>query len=219
MDATILTRQKIGFPTKAEFLKNHAIYTRNALKIAGHEIMERWETKYMKKLASIACKNCGKVLEVGFGMGISSHFIQLDKKIKEHIIIEAHPEVCNYARKMFKHEVQKNKIKLINGFWENVTPKMKASSLDGILFDTYPLKEKEIHKNHFSFFKEAHRLLKKGGILTYYSDESKEFSKEHITKLIDAGFSKILFKSCEVEPPKGCMYWRRKTIIAPMIIK
>ncbi|HLD04373.1 MAG TPA: hypothetical protein VJG90_01515, partial [Candidatus Nanoarchaeia archaeon] len=92
-------------------------------------------------------------------------------------------------------------------------------TIDGILFDTYPLSEKEIHKNHFFFFKEAHRLLKKGGILTYYSDEARRFSKEHIQKLKEVGFRKIQWETCKVKPPKGSMYWRKRTILVPVIIK
>ena len=120
---------------------------------------------------------------------------------------------------MFSKELKARKMKLIKGFWQKTTKKFKKESFDGILFDTYPLKEKEIHKNHFSFFKEAYRLLKKGGILTYYSDESKKFSKIHIKKLKQAGFSKIKWSRCIVNPPKDSMYWRRKTILAPIIIK
>ncbi|MCR4327553.1 MAG: methyltransferase [Nanoarchaeota archaeon] len=225
MKKTVSIRKKLGFPTKAQFLKEHAIYTRESLDIAGHEIMQRWETNYMKKLASIACANGGKVLELGFGMGISAHFIQKYKysqstpKIKSHVVIEAHPEVCKYARKMFSKEIKVGQLKLLQGYWQDVTKELKKESFDGILFDTYPLTEKEIHKNHFYFFKEAYRLLKKGGVLTYYSDESKRFSKEHLQKLREAGFKNIEWESCKVNPPKESMYWRRKTILAPKIIK
>ncbi|MEK6963865.1 MAG: class I SAM-dependent methyltransferase [Nanoarchaeota archaeon] len=225
MDATISIRKRLGFPTKAQFLKKHALFTRNSLYIAGHEIMQRWETNYMKKLASIACKNGGTVLEVGFGLGISAHFIQQYKyalrtpKIRRHLVIEAHPEVCKYAKKMFVKEVQAGQMKIIRGYWQKMTKQIKSGTVDGILFDTYPLSEKEIHKNHFFFFKEAHRLLKKGGVLTYYSDEARRFSKEHIQKLKEAGFRKICWESCKVNPPRRSMYWRRHTILAPLIIK
>lgn len=225
MDETISIRKRIGFPTKVQFLRKHALFTRDSLCIAGHEIMQRWETNYMKKLASIACKNGGIVLEVGFGLGISAHFIQQYKyssktpKLRKHIIIEAHPGVCRYAKKMFEKEMRSGQLKLVKGFWQKATKKIRAGSVDGILFDTYPLSEKEIHKNHFFFFKEAHRLLKKGGILTYYSDEAKRFSYAHIQKLKEAGFKKIHWESCKIKPPKESMYWRKRTILAPVIIK
>jgi len=225
VDKTISIRKRLGFPSKAEFLKEHALYTRDSLDIAGHEIMQRWETNYMKRLAAIACRNGGSVLELGFGMGISAHFIEKHKHcksqpcVKKHIIIEAHPEVCKYAKKMFEGEMKAGQIELISGYWQDATKKMKAGSFDGILFDTYPLTEEEIHRNHFYFFKEAHRLLKKHGILTYYSDESKKFSKEHIKKLREAGFSSIDWEKTRVKPPKASMYWRKNTILAPVITK
>ncbi len=223
MDQTISIRKRLGFPTKAEFLRKHALYTRCSLDIAGHEIMQRWETNYMKMLAAIACKNGGDVLEVGFGMGISAHFIEKyrysRRRLKSHTIIEPHPEVLKYAKKMFSRESREGRIKFVKGYWQAVTKRMKAGKFNGILFDTYPLSEKEIHKNHFLFFKEARRLLRKGGMLTYYSDEAKIFSAEHLKKLKEAGFRKIQWKACKVNPPRGSMYWRKHTILAPIITK
>ncbi|MAG02781.1 hypothetical protein CMI42_05570 [Candidatus Pacearchaeota archaeon] len=71
MDKTVSIRNDIGFTSKKRFLKKHANYKKSSLKINSHEIMQSWESNYMKKLASISCKNGGRVLEVGFGMGIA----------------------------------------------------------------------------------------------------------------------------------------------------
>jgi len=64
-------------------------------------------------------------------------------------------------------------------------------------------------------------LLKPGGIFTYYSDEAKKFSKQHLEKLQEAGFTleNINYEVCEVNPPKNCEYWTEKTMIAPIIRK
>ncbi|MEI8270862.1 MAG: hypothetical protein WCG45_05865, partial [bacterium] len=79
----------------------------------------------------------------------------------------------------------------------------------------------EIHKNHFEFFNSAFEKLKKGGVLTYYSDEINDFSPEHLERLLNAGFKKenINKKIVNVEPPEDCQYWKDKTILAPIIIK
>ena len=218
MDTT-KTRKNIGFPKKEDWCKFTAIFTKNSLIIAGHSVMESWETNYMKMLASIVTKNGGNILEVGFGLGIATHFIRQYHTVKNHVIVEFHPDIIKNCKKIYSSEIKSGKIKLLKGFWEGIVQKLTDETFDGILFDTYPLSEEQIHKNHFWFFKEAHRLLKKNGVLTYYSDESKNFSKEHITKLKEVGFRKIDFKICKVHPPKNCMYWDKKTILAPIIIK
>lgn len=218
---TIETRKNIGFPRqKKDWTKNHAIYNKHTLKIAGHPVMEDWELNYMKRLAAIATSNKGNVLEVGFGMGLSAKAIQ-SHSIKSHFVIECHPEVMAKCIKMFPKELGENKLHLLSGFWEEVTPQLKSESFDGILFDTYPLKEEEVHSNHFWFFKEAYRLLKPGGVLTYYSDEAKDFSDKHLKKLHEAGFKSknIKFDVCKVNPPKHCEYWQDKTMIVPIIRK
>ncbi|MCK5476533.1 MAG: methyltransferase domain-containing protein [Candidatus Aenigmarchaeota archaeon] len=173
----------------------------------------------METLTNILTKNGGDILEVGFGLGIATNFIRQHKNIRNHTIIEFHPDVIKNCKKIYSKEINSGKIKLLEGFWENIVPNLSDESVDGILFDTYPLSEKQIHKNHFWFFKEAYRLLIKKGILTYYSDESKSFSEEHIEKLHKAGFIKIDSKICNVNPPKNCMYWSKRTILAPIIIK
>ena len=92
-------------------------------------------------------------------------------------------------------------------------------SLDGILFDTYPLSEDEIHTNHFKFFSTAFKKLKIGGIFTYYSDEITDFSAEHRRLLLESGFSNIGNKVVEVQPPVDCQYWKSYSIVAPIVTK
>lgn len=216
-NTTFASRINIGFSKKQEDWKYApAVFTNHQLEIQGHPVMESWEHPYMEELAQTAAANNGRVLEVGFGMGISADYIH-QHNIEEHVVIEGNYQVFQKLLKF--HSTSNRKVTPLFGLWQEVVPELDSESFDGILFDTYPLTEEEIHSNHFSFFNDAYRLLKKGGVLTYYSDEISEYSTSHYRQLRSAGFSKIQSKSCRVDPPESCLYWKSKSILVPIIIK
>jgi len=218
---TVSTRVRIGFPnTPSLWNKSPAVYNKHTLKIAGHPVMEDWEQGYMELLAKIATSRGGTVLELGYGMGLSAKAIQ-QHDISTHLIVECHPDVIAKAVKDLRQPIEDNRVHILSGFWQEIIPLLADESVDGILFDTYPLKEEEIHSNHFSFFKDAYRMLKASGVLTYYSDEVSDYSAPHLNKLLQAGFRRenIHSQICDVNPPKDCEYWQDKTILAPIIYK
>ena len=210
-------RIRIGFPevpdtwryARAEF-KNGSLY------ILGHPVMEAWEAPYMRRLAEIATANGGMVLEVGFGLGLSSGYIQ-QHDIKRHIVIEANSDV--FGRLQHFARLAPRPVDPWFGFWQDLLPTIPDNSIDGILFDTYPMKESELHCNHFAFFGEAYRVLRPGGVFTYYSDEITDLSPQHLDLLREAGFTSIDHEVCSVEPPEECLYWSSKTIVAPVVVK
>ena len=55
-------------------------------------VMHSWETPVMKQMVRWVCANGGNILEVGFGMGIASDFIQ-QYNISSHTICENNPDV------------------------------------------------------------------------------------------------------------------------------
>ena len=216
-DATFRNRLRIGFSYCYDKWKNSPVSCNgHNLKIENHPVMEDWEDNYMKELAGIVCARGGDILEVGFGMGISAGYIQ-KHDISSHTVIEANGSI--YGDLLSFARSASHPVKPLFGFWQEVVPNIRTGSFDGILFDTYPLTEEEVHKNHFFFFKEAYRLLKSGGILTYYSDEIDRFSPEHLKKLREAGFRNIDSRVCLVNPQKGCEYWQSDRILAPIITK
>lgn len=215
------TRELIGFPKKkTDFAHTSAVLDQNSLRISNHPVMEDWERDYMRRLAKIATAKGGKILEVGYGLGLSANAIQ-QEDIISHVVIEMHPDVIAKCLRECRSAIASNRMHIYTGLWEEVTPTLASESFDGILFDTYPLTEEEIHCNHFWFFREAYRLLKRGGILTYYSDEVDQFSPVHLNRLFEAGFDKqnISFEIFPVNPPPHCEYWQAKTIVAPRVIK
>lgn len=205
--------------TKGTWLNTTPIFNEKELLIKSYQVMQRWEDNYMKSLAAIATSRGGKVLEVGFGMGISAGYIQKSDKIKSHTVIECHPAVFENAKKMFRKQITNHRMKILRGFWEEVAPNLPSKSFDGILFDSCPLDSGVEFFQFFPFFKEAFRLLKDDGIFTYFSDEAHSISPRHMRELRQAGFKNIQFKLCKVNPPKTCEYWKHKTIVVPIVKK
>ncbi len=210
---------KIDAIQPSNWKKMPAVFSEGKLSIAGHPVMEDWEDSYMQELAHIATSNGGVVLELGFGLGLSAHYIQ-QHHIDKHIIIEANEEVFVKLEGFAKNA--KSKVEPRLGLWEEVLPSIPDESIDGILYDTYLTNfecEEQFVYEYFPFFEHAYRVLKKGGIFTYYSSEVSDFSPKHLQLLQTTGFSNIQKKVCTLNTPDDCLYWKSKTMIAPIVKK
>jgi guanidinoacetate N-methyltransferase len=143
-----------------DWVRAEPTFAAGQLTILGEAVMEEWEAPYMRELARIACARGGIVLEIGFGMGISSAFIQ-DHGIERHIIIEANKGVASRARDFARRAARPTVV--LEGLWQDVIEQVEDESIDGILFDSYPLTDAELYQNHYSFFPSAFRKLRRGG--------------------------------------------------------
>lgn len=204
------------YPSKNEDWNQFKVdLNENELLIGDWQVMQAWEQPLMRALALEATWNHGDILEVGFGMGISAKQI-IENGCSSHTIIEAHPVVAEHARTWGAK--QPVPVTVLEGFWQEVIPHINRQ-FDGILFDTYPLKPEERSMNHYSFIPEAVRLLKKGGVLTYYSDEKLPFRQEHL-ELIFQSFKEVKLVYVDgLQPPEDCEYWQEKYMVIPVCKK
>ena len=220
---------------KAGFSDNH-----DSLNILGNPVMEKWEDMFMGELAGVATANGGKILEIGFGLGLSASHIQNSASVTEHVIIEFNQEVYTELE-IFSERAAKagRTVTPKFGDWKEVVSEFEDESFDGILYDTYPLSkaDRDIHQFAFISKYNAYRILKQGGVLTYcnftsfgnlkqnYADSHqgnlKLFDETQRPHLIKAGFEdeSIKLHSASVNPPKSCEYYQFKTALVPEVIK
>lgn len=214
---------------RQEWTKQAEILDEERLDIDGHPVMQAWEAPYMAELARIATSQGGRVLEVGFGMAISATAVQ-QYKIDEHIIMEANADV--YKRlEAFAVKYPKT-TPMGPALWQDSISKIPDASIDGILYDTYPLNKEEQHVHQFEFLKQARRILKPGGVLTYcnltslgvlkndYDSWVTLFQETQLPHLLAAGFTADEIKPIQivpVTPTATCEYYTHSTALAPVI--
>jgi hypothetical protein len=142
-------------------MKNYTFLEDRILDETGAEVMMSWETPMMKKHAEVVTGNGGDILEIGFGMGICSDFIQ-NHKINSHTIIEIHDQVFENLLEWAK---DKPNVVPVKGDWINSIPNKKY---DGIMFDTWKDNRNGVFKklipNH----------TKEGTIFTFYNSYQKK---------------------------------------------
>lgn len=149
--------------------------------LADADIMEDWQTPLMKEMARIVTAGGGDVLEIGFGRGIGSEFIQQGAPLS-HTIIECNDSVVK--RFLVWSEGREADIRLAHGLWQDVLPEL--GQFDGIFFHTYPLNEAEYislvaRASTFAehFFPHAARHLRDGGVFTYLTMEADSLGRGH----------------------------------------
>jgi len=74
------------------------------------------------------------------------------------------------------------------------------------------------NRHQRGFFQDAARLLKIGGVFTYFCNEVTDLMPEEYELLNELGFN-VSVEVISVPTPDDCQYWRAKTIVAPVCIK
>ena len=93
------------------------------------EVMMSWEAPIMEKSAEYICESKGDILEIGFGMGICSDYIQ-SQDVNSHTIVEIHPQVIE---KLKVWSEDKDNVTIVEGDWDS----LELGTYDGIFLDTF----------------------------------------------------------------------------------
>ena len=129
----------------------------------GVEVMMDWESSIMEKSAEFICHNKGDILEIGFGMGVCSDYIQ-SHAVNSHTIIEIHPQIID---KLKIWAEDKSNVTIVEGDWNSVSG---LSTYDGIFLDTFG-------DDSLSEFKDfALSKIKSGGNITYWNNNEEEYN-------------------------------------------
>jgi hypothetical protein len=157
-----------------EYIGTELIYTNDGRLLDGDlNVMMDWETPIMERSAEIICKNGGKILNIGFGLGIIDGFIQ-NHNIKEHHIIECHPSVLNRMRNLGWFD--KENVFIYEGFWRDYIDDLV--DFDGVYFDTWK-------ESYFDLFIEkSSKVLRKNGILSFFNSGPIVPERHHLPERI-----------------------------------
>lgn len=153
------------------------------------QIMEDWQIPVMKAMAEAAAAEHGDVLEIGFGRGISSTFLQ-ELGVRSHTIVECNDAIVrDYEHWKSDYGVDRQ-IQLLHGKWQDVLK--GQDQFDAVFFHAYPLDAKEhveyvVQSPTFAahFFPVAADHLRNGGVFTYLTNESDSLSRGHQRLLLE----------------------------------
>jgi hypothetical protein len=125
------------------------------------QVMMSWEAPIMEKSAEFICHNKGDILELGFGMGICSDYIQA-QNVNSHTIVEIHPQIIE---KLKGWASGKSNVIIVEGDWHVAS---ELNTYDGIFLDTF--RDENAH-NHFKSF--ALNKAKPGAKITYWNNDNE----------------------------------------------
>lgn len=147
--------------SEQSYLDTDLTFTENEILLPdGFEVMMEWERPIMERSAEMITVNGGDVLNVGFGMAIIDTAIQ-QFDIDTHTIIEAHPQVVKKAKAW---AADKKDVRIFPTRWQDALTldgPDRIGPFDGIYFDT-------LMPPMIPFLRETPRLLKDGGVLTFF---------------------------------------------------
>ena len=132
-------------------------------------VMMDWETPLMAAHAQYVAENGGRILEIGFGLGISAGYIQ-SYGAESHVIVEIHPEIASKARNWGK---KGRGVKVLEGDWYDLREDIEANGpYDGIFYDAFG----DTNIKYLVEF--CSGIINKGGRLTVWNPLPYPFGRE-----------------------------------------
>lgn len=185
---------------KLEFLPDRIIVAEDKT-----QVMMAWEEPLMRTMAQIVATKRGDVLEIGYGMGLSSAAVAACKP-RSQTIIEAHPQIIERAEKWAASQSQAT---IIPGRWQDHLAGL--GKFDGILFDVFGgVGQRE------EFFSQLAEHLRPGGWATLWLADDREIQPELARILFEQGFE-WRYRRVFAIPTPDCTYSRVNEFYIPAI--
>jgi hypothetical protein len=183
---------------------NKDIYNKNIIIDQNNfQVMMEWEKPYMKALVD-RLNPTGHVLEIGFGLGYSSTYIQ-KYKIKSHTIIESNKEVIKKL-KLWKIK-QKHPVNIIEGTWQDKLNILKK--FDSIFFDDSPHDDHKDNENiriYDFYYKILKNHVNKNSKMVWYLDKPIYWVSHPSTEWSMREFKIKIPDNCKYTPTKNKVY-------------
>jgi hypothetical protein len=177
--------------THAKYLNNKVYFMKDnrLLDPKARPIMMGWEDPIMRDAALLICKGGGKILNVGFGLGLIDTYIQ-SHNVDEHWIIEAHPDVQNKMKKD-GWDKKSNVICLFDKWMEGIDPfhKIVPNILKpGGKYTYFSPTDLNVHSVFKSRKYKVQKYITKLDYIAdnqnYYDKSNKNFTHRLITKIV-----------------------------------
>ena len=157
------------------------------------EVMMDWEHPIMSASAAYVTQDGGDILEIGFGMGIASNYIQ-SHSISSHTIIENHPQIIE---KLETWANGKSNVNIISQSCADVTGSL--SNYDGIFYDV------DFDSRWNLFSSSLSGLTKSGTKVTFFNTKTEQSNSFNI---------QTTYQQVTVNPP-DCQYFSGSTYYMP----
>lgn len=141
-------------PQRKDYLATEAVYTGDSLRIGDEYVMHEWERPLIRSMVEgLKLTPDDRLLEVGFGMGISASILQ-EFGPASHTIVEPHPQVLVQAEHW---KGARANIQVHPGYWQQLDTGNQRYS--AIFFDPFADDLEAVDDENLRFLKFAAQSL------------------------------------------------------------